>query len=56
MSAVILKLESNSMGNSSVNASREIYLDLNGMGNVTYKGNAAVKALNENGMGKVNKL
>lgn len=56
LSADILKIRSNGVGNSEVSSQNEIYIDLNGIGNVLYKGNAVVKALKVNGMGKVKKM
>ncbi len=56
LSAEILRIESNGVGNAEVNSSKEIYINLNGIGNVSYKGNAVVKELNVNGMGKVTKM
>jgi len=55
LSTDILKIESNGVGNSEVSSEKEIYINLNGMGNVSYKGNAVVKEMNVNGMGKVTK-
>ncbi len=49
----VLKIDNNSVGNAQVNSNKEIYIELNGIGNVSYKGNAVVKALNINGIGKV---
>lgn len=56
LSAEILRIESNGVGNAEVNSSKEIYINLNGIGNVSYKGNAVVKEMNINGMGKVTKM
>lgn len=50
-----LKIESNAVGNSEVYSEREIYITLNGTGNITYKGNAVVKALEKNGIGNIKK-
>ncbi|MDZ4711835.1 MAG: head GIN domain-containing protein [bacterium] len=54
--ANVLKIQNNGVGNAEVNSAGEIYIDLNGIGNVSYKGDAIVKMLNVNGMGKVKKL
>lgn len=51
-----LKIESNAVGNAEVNSQREIFITLNGMGNVYYKGNASVKKLEKNGFGNVKKM
>ncbi|MEO8665073.1 MAG: head GIN domain-containing protein [Ignavibacteria bacterium] len=56
LTADVLKIQSNGVGNSEVNSNNEIYIDLNGIGNVSYKGSAVVKAMNVNGMGKVKKM
>jgi len=56
LSADILKISNNGVGNSEVNSDKEIYIELNGMGNVSYKGNAVIKEMDVNGFGKVNKL
>ncbi|MDQ3020276.1 MAG: DUF2807 domain-containing protein [Bacteroidota bacterium] len=56
LDADILRIQNNAVGNSEVTCNNEIYIDLNGIGNVSYKGNAVVKALNENGIGKVKKM
>lgn len=56
LSAEILKIDNNGVGNAEVNSSKEIYINLNGIGNVSYKGNAVVKEMNINGMGKVTKM
>lgn len=56
LSAGVMKISSNAVGNCEVSSSKEIYIDLNGIGNISYKGNPVVKALNENGLGKVKKL
>lgn len=55
LTAGILKIESNAVGNAEVKSNDEIYITLNGIGNVSYKGNAVVKQMNVNGMGKVSK-
>ncbi len=52
----ILRIQSNGVGDSEVNSENEIYIDVNGVGIVSYKGNATVKALNVNGLGKVKKM
>lgn len=56
LSAGVLKIQSNGVGNSEVNSENEIYLNLNGIGNITYKGSAIVKELNVNGRGKIQKM
>jgi len=53
--AEVLRIQNNGVGNAQVNSSKEIFIDLNGIGNVSYKGDAVVKALNVNGVGKINK-
>lgn len=50
-----LKIESNAVGNAEVNSEKEIYITQNGMGNITYSGNAVVKKLEKNGFGNVKK-
>lgn len=52
----IMNIQSNGVGNSEVSSDNEIYISLNGMGNVSYKGNAVVKELNKNGFGNVKKM
>lgn len=52
----ILRIENNGVGNANVNSNKEIYININGIGNVSYKGNAVVKEMNVSGMGKVTKL
>ncbi len=56
LSAEILKIDNNGVGNAEVNSSKELYINLNGIGNVSYKGNAVIKEMNVNGMGKVTKM
>ena len=56
LTANTLKIESNAVGNAEVNSEKELYMDLNGMGNITYKGNAVIKSLNKNGLGDIKKL
>lgn len=51
----ILTIESNAVGNAEVSSEREIYIELNGMGNINYKGAAAVKKLEKNGFGNIKK-
>lgn len=55
LTAQILSIESNAVGNAEVNSEKEIYIIQNGMGNITYRGNAVVKKLEKNGIGNVNK-
>ncbi|MBV6478967.1 MAG: hypothetical protein HGGPFJEG_01727 [Ignavibacteria bacterium] len=50
-----LEIENNSTGNSEVYADREFSISLNGTGNITYSGNAIVRKLEKNGIGKVEK-
>lgn len=50
-----LKIENNSIGNSEVYSDKEIYITLNGTGNISYSGSAAVKKLEKNGIGSVKK-
>jgi len=52
----VMNIQSNGIGNSEVSSNNEIYINLNGMGNVSYKGNAVVKELNKNGFGNVKKM
>lgn len=56
LTADILNIQSNGVGNAEVNSDKEIYISLNGMGNVSYKGNAIVKELSKNGFGNVKKM
>lgn len=56
LSTDILRIQNNGVGNSEVNSDKEIYINLNGMGNVSYKGNAVVKELNKNGFGNIKKM
>lgn len=51
----VLKIDNNSIGNAEVNSEKEIYISQNGMGNISYKGNAVVKKLENNGTGNVKK-
>lgn len=41
--AQTLNIESNAVGNAEVNSQKEISISQNGMGNITYKGDAIVK-------------
>lgn len=50
-----LKIESNAVGNAEVNSEKEISISQNGMGNISYKGDAIVKKLEKNGMGNIKK-
>jgi len=56
LSTNTMNIQSNGVGNSEVSSDNEIYINLNGMGNVSYKGNAVVKELNKNGFGNVKKM
>lgn len=51
----VLIIDNNSVGNAEVNSEKEIYITQNGMGNISYRGNAVVKKLVNNGVGKVKK-
>jgi len=55
LKADVLTIESNAVGNAEVSSEREIYIELNGMGNINYKGAAAVKKLEKNGLGNIKK-
>jgi len=55
LKADVLTIESNAVGNAEVSSEREIYIELNGMGNINYKGAAAVKKLEKNGFGNIKK-
>lgn len=50
-----LDIESNAVGNAEVNSQKEISISQNGMGNITYKGEAIVKKLEKSGLGNVRK-
>lgn len=50
-----LTIVNNAVGNAGVNAEKEIYITQNGMGSITYSGNAEVKKLENNGTGIVRK-
>lgn len=54
--ADVLNIQSNGVGNAEVNSEKEIYISLNGMGNVSYKGNGIVKELSKNGFGNIKKM
>ena len=56
LSADIVKIDNNGVGNAEVNCNKELYMNLNGIGNISYKGNGVVKELNISGMGKVKKM
>ncbi len=56
MTAEVLLIENNSVGNSIVNATREIYIEANGVGDVSYKGTAELKKSESNGVGKIKKM
>ena len=56
MTAEVLNIENNSVGNSKVNASRELYIESNGVGDVLYSGNAELKKSESNGVGKIKKM
>lgn len=56
LSADIVKIDNNGVGNAEVNSNKELYMNLNGVGNISYKGNGVIKEININGMGKVKKL
>lgn len=53
--AGILKIKNSGVGNAKVSAVREIYLELEGVGNITYKGDPVVKQLKSDGVGKIKK-
>ena len=55
LKAQTLSIESNAVGNAEVNSEKEIYITQNGIGNITYSGNAVVKKLEKNGIGNVRK-
>ena len=50
-----LNIKNNSVGAVEVYADKEISIDHNGVGSLHYKGSAVVKALKDNGVGKVSK-
>jgi len=56
LSADIVKIDNNGVGNAEVNSNKELYMNLNGIGNISYKGNGVVKEMNISGMGKVKKM
>ncbi len=56
LSADIVKIDNNGVGNAEVNCNKELYMNLNGVGNISYKGNGVVKEMNISGMGKVKKM
>lgn len=56
LTADVLKIENNGVGNAEVNSSKELYMNLNGIGNISYKGSAVIKEINVNGMGKIKKM
>ena len=56
LTADVLKIENNSVGDSKVNATGEIYIEANGVGNVSYKGSAVLKKSESNGVGKIKKM
>jgi hypothetical protein len=55
LKAQYLTLNSNGIGNVEVYSEKEISITANGIGKVTYDGNAEVKNLNRSGIGKVEK-
>ena len=54
--AETLSIKNKSVGAVEVYASKEISIDHRGVGRLSYKGNPAVKALTDKGVGKVNKV
>jgi len=56
LSADIVKIDNNGVGNAEVKSNKELYMNLNGIGNISYKGNGVIKEININGLGKVKKL
>lgn len=50
-----MKVENSGVGNVEVRAESEIDINSSGVGNVYYSGNATVKSLKDNGIGKVKK-
>lgn len=52
----VLTIENNSVGDSKVNASKELYIEDNGVGSVSYKGDAVLKKSESNGVGKIKKM
>lgn len=55
LKAQYLTLNSNGIGNVEVYSEKEISITANGIGKVTYDGNAEVKNMNRSGIGKVEK-
>lgn len=55
LKAQYMTLNSNGIGNVEVYSEKEISITANGIGKVSYDGNAEVKSLNRNGIGKVEK-
>lgn len=55
LKAQFMTLNSNGIGNVEVYSEKEISITANGIGKVTYDGNAEVKNLNRSGIGKVEK-
>jgi hypothetical protein len=55
LTAQILTIHNNSVGNAEVKADKEIYISQSGIGNITYKGNAVVRKLDKSGIGNVRK-
>ena len=51
----ILDINNSGVGNADVYASKEISLNNSGVGSITYSGDAAVKALKSDGVGKIKK-
>lgn len=56
LNADTLVLTSSGVGNVEVNAEKEISITSSGVGSVKYKGNAVVKEMNANGIGRVKKI
>ena len=55
LKADTLNIKNNSVGAVEVYAEKEISIDHNGVGSLHYKGPAAIKSLNDNGVGKASK-
>jgi hypothetical protein len=50
-----LNFKNNAVGAAEIYADKELIIDHNGVGSVHYKGNATVKTINDNGVGKISK-
>jgi len=56
LTAQTLNIESNAIGNAEITCDKEITITQNGLGNISYKGNAVVKKLDKSGFGNVKKM